>query len=345
MTCKTGRVPDVAVLVPVFNAAPWIGDAVRSVLAQEGCTFELHLIDDGSTDGTAELAEAAARGHRAFQLTRGGRQGLVASLNLGLATIPLETPFVARFDGDDLMLPGRLAAQVAFLRDHADIALVSSRVEVERAPDAAPAQGMDRYVAWLNALETPEQIARELFVEAPVCHPAVMMRSEVLRGAGGYHDRVWTEDYDLWLRLHEAGHRFHTLPTPFVKWRDHGARVTRNDARCRPDRFFLIKAHYLRRRFGDRLRIWGAGRDGRRLAAALVNEGVTIDAFIDIDPRKIGREKRGGTVPVLGESSLLGPGDGAPIVSAVGIPRARQEIRDALDAKGYVEGLDYVCGA
>jgi len=338
-------VPDVAVLVPVFNAAPWIQDAVRSVLSQSGCKFELHLVDDGSTDGTAELAEVAAAGHPAFRLTRGGRQGLVASLNLGLALISPEMPFIARFDGDDLMLPGRLAAQRGFLLDNPDIAVVSSRVEVERAEDAAPAQGMDRYVDWLNGLEKPEQIAREIFVEAPVCHPAVMMRADVLRGVGGYRDRVWTEDYDLWLRLHEAGHRFYTLQVPFVRWRDHGARVTRNDPRCRPDRFFLIKAHFLKRRFGDRLRVWGAGRDGRRLAAALANEGVTIEAFIDVDPRKIGRLKRGGTVAVVGEADLLGPGDGAPIVSAVGIPRARQEIRDALDAKGYVEGRDYVCGA
>lgn len=338
-----------AVLMPARNAGRWIEATLASVLAQTWGDFTLLLVDDGSTDDTAALASRTAQGDPRLQLVPGPGRGIVAALEAGRAALAPSVRYVARMDADDLMHPERLALQVAALEAEPDLAVVASRVallrDFEPGDDAGiDADGMARYVAWLNTLDTPASVAREMFVESPVCHPAVMMRRDALAAVGGYQDPPWTEDYDLWLRLHLAGHRFRVLPEVLHTWRDHGRRTTRTDPRCAPDRFPVLKAHYLVRRFGRELRLWGAGRDGKRLARALEAEGAQITCFVDIDPRKVGGVRRG-QVPVVGADALRGPGDGPPIVSAVGIPRARAEIRDALDAKGYQEGVDYVCAA
>ncbi len=344
-----GQPDDIAVVIPVRNAAPWIAGTIASTLAQSYPHFRLHLIDDGSTDHTAAIAAAAADGDPRMDLFTIPASGITAALNVGLARVAPSATFIARMDGDDLMHPDRFARQLAFLRERPDIDVLGTSVQVLRDHDltdafGAQTAGMDRYVAWLNGLAGADLIGREMFVEAPVCHPSVMMRAEAIRAVGGYQDHVWTEDYDLWLRLHLRGHRFWTLPDVLHTWRDHGRRVTRTDARCGPDRFFLAKAHYLTQRFGKRFRIWGAGRDGTRLARALEGEGAAVEVFYDVDPRKIGRHRRGGA-PVRSYTELCGPDGGAPILAAVGIARARSEIRGMLSRLAYVEGTHYVCAA
>jgi hypothetical protein len=73
-------------------------------------------------------------------------------------------------------------------------------------PRAALGAGMRAYEAWLASVDSPERVRREAFVECPVAHPTLAIRAELLR-AFGYRDRGWPEDYDLLLRLLEAGHR------------------------------------------------------------------------------------------------------------------------------------------
>ena len=273
--------------------------------------------------------------------------GIVQALNTGLEAVSPSCRYVARMDADDVMAPERLGRQLAWLDAYPGTSVVASRVRILRdfavgEGDGVDASGMERYVAWLNGLAGGD-LGREMFVEAPVCHPAVMIRTDVLRTAGGYCLERWTEDHDLWLRLHLAGHRFETLPETLHTWRDHGRRLTRTDARCGTEALLAMKAHYLVRAFGTELRIWGAGRDGRHLARALEREGAEITAFIDVDSRKIGGVRRG-QVPVVGLDRVETAGSG-PIVVAVGIPSARAEIRQYLDARGLVEGRDYVCAA
>jgi len=321
------------VLLPVRDCAQTVGAAVDSVLQQRFADFTLLVIDDGSTDETADVVAARDSDDR-VTLVRGPARGLIGALNAGLERV--ESPYLVRMDGDDLMHPDRIGAQVQALDGDASLALVSSRVALD-----PPDSGMARYVEWLNGLVTPEQIAAEIYVEAPVCHPSVTLRTEVLRAVGGYRDRGWAEDYDLWLRLHQSGARMAQVPRTLHVWRDHDRRLTRTDPRYAPARFFDLKAHFLARVLDGRARIWGAGRDGRRLARALVAEGVVIEAFIDIDPKKIGGVRRG-DIPIIGPDGI---GDGAPIISAVGVRGARADIRRRLTTLGLEEGADFICAA
>jgi hypothetical protein len=205
---------------------------------------------------------------------------------------------------------------------------------------------MIRYEQWVNRLVRHEQMEREFFIESPIPHPSAMIRRELLERLGGYRDRGWPEDYDLWFRCLECGARFEKVERPLLRWRDRPDRLSRVDARYSADSFLRLKAHFLARRLRASaprgVLVWGAGPIGRRLSRHLANEGVSIEGFVDIDPRKIGRTRRGVSVfspEVLEETR------GIRVLAAVGAPGGRERIRAHLDGLGYDEGTDYLCVA
>jgi hypothetical protein len=163
--------------------------------------------------------------------------------------------------------------------------------------------------------------------------------------AGGYQDHGWAEDYDLWLRLYLRGASFAKLPEMLVEWREHPQRLTRTDARYSLENFLRAKAHYLALgplRGRDAVVIWGAGMIGRRLARQLEYQGAPLVAFIDIDPRKIGRTRR--SLPILPADALLDwlrRYRNPVILAAVGIRGARSLIRQQLSGMGLSEGQDW----
>jgi GT2 family glycosyltransferase len=332
--------PLVSVLLPYRNAQSTLGEALESVLAERDVDFELLAIDDGSTDaGPSIVADFAARDSRVRALATGGR-GLVAALNHGLASA--RAPFLARMDGDDVTLPGRFAAQLASMERDAKLGAVGTLVE--GFPSQAVGEGLRRYIEWQNAIVTPEEHAREIYVESPLCHPSVMLRRAAIVQLGGYRDIGWPEDYDLWLRLHAAGWHLAKVPALHLRWRHREGRATFADPRYAIERFMEAKAGPLAAhvaRLGRPMIVWGAGPTGKRLARALERHGRRAERFVDIDPRKIGRVARG--APIVSPERLV---RGAQtVVVAVGARGARDLIRAHLGGVGFVEGDDYVCAS
>ena len=144
-------------------------------------------------------------------------------------------------DADDVAHPERLQVQLEELERDPKLDVVSCRV-AHFSDNGPVGRGFQLYEEWLNALVCHEDILRERFVESPLPHPTVMARKRVLLAAGGYRDRGWPEDYDLWLRLAERGCRFGKVPRVLLHWRDHGDRLTRNDSRYAVERFLERKA-------------------------------------------------------------------------------------------------------
>jgi hypothetical protein len=245
-------------------------------------------------------------------------------------------------DADDLSLDGRFAAQVRALDADPTLGAVATRVRA--FPDEAVGEGLRRYVAWQNALVTPEDHARELFVESPVCHPSVMLRRRAFDQAGGYRDVPWAEDYDLWLRLDREGFRLAKLPEEYLHWRIRPGQLTFTDPRYALDRFLDAKAAHLGprlSRMGRPFSIWGAGPTGRRLARALERHGHAPSRFVDIDPRKIGRTARG--VAIVSPDAIDRTRE--CVLVTVGARGARDLIRSHLHAHGWSEGDDFVCAS
>jgi glycosyltransferase involved in cell wall biosynthesis len=331
--------------MPCHNAGATVDEAVASMLSQTLADFELVAVDDGATDDTRVRLEAWSRRDERVRVLPQAHVGLVQALRIGLSAC--RAPLVARMDADDRSAPERLARQAEHLEAHPQVAVVGCLVRGFPASDVR--EGFRVYLEWLNGVATPEAIARELFVESPLAHPSVMMRREWLERVGGYQERGWPEDYDLWLRLHLAGALFDKVPQVLLDWREHPARATRTDPRYAVEKFLMAKAHYLA--LGplvgrESLIIWGAGQMGRRLSKHLLRRGAPLRAFVDIDPAKVGRVRRG--VPIVAPADLRQLWSSLPrpvLLAAVGSRGARRLIREQLEAMGLVEGRDWWAAA
>jgi hypothetical protein len=246
-------------------------------------------------------------------------------------------------DADDLAHPQRLERQAGYLNTHPDTALVSC--QVAGFPADQVGAGLQVYLDWQNALLSDEDIRREIFVESPITHPSVAFRRAWVEKVGGYQEHGWAEDYDLWMRLYLAGARFAKLPEVLLWWREHPERLTRSDSRYSLENFLRLKAHYLASgplQGRDAVFIWGAGMVGRRLSKYLLQQGLPLVAFFDIDPRKIGRTRRG--LPILPPEELpgwWGRWQNPVLLAAVGARGARLLIRQRLVSLGLREGQDW----
>jgi glycosyltransferase involved in cell wall biosynthesis len=334
----------ISVVMPVHNAAPTLAAAVDSLLGQTEPAWELVAIDDGSTDASRAILEAYARRDRRIRVIRAERRGLVSALNAGLSATA--GPLVARVDADDVCLPERLARQRRHLESRPALGLVASRVRFGGDPERAA--GYARYVDWTNRLLTHEEISLARFVESPLAHPSVMFRRTLVERWGGYADGDFPEDYELWLRWLEAGVRIEKLAEPLLVWNDSPTRLSRCDRRYAKEAFYRIKARYLARWLAvhnlhhPAVILWGAGRITRKRAQPLVDQGIAVEAFIDIDPRKVGR--RIGGRPVLSPDELP-PAGTSFVVSYVGSSDAREQIEARLQAAGYRRGVDFITAA
>lgn len=324
-------VKSVSVVMPARNAAGTIADALRSVLNQDWTDLEVIVVDDGSTDGTADVVRSFADS-RARLLQRSA-EGLVPALNAGVSVARAD--WIARMDADDVAHPQRLTKQME-LTGACDVIGCGVRI-------IGAGEGYARYAEWLNALVGHDAIMRERFIESPLAHPTVLVRKRVLTQAGGYRDMGWAEDYDLWLRLAALGARFGKSPDILLDWFDTPKRTSRVDGRYSEEAFLRCKAHHLKRGpVPERCIIWGAGPVGARLARALRGEGVVVERFIDIDPRKIGNV-RGGS-PITGVETL-DPERDPVVLSAVASRGARDLVRAELVRRGFTEGQNFWCTA
>lgn len=180
--------PLVSVIMAAYNAAEHIGEALESVLAQEWRPLEVVVVDDGSTDETAEIV----RRYPDVVYVQQENQGPSAARNAAVERSSGE--FVANFDSDDLLPPTRVGDQARYLLAHPDVGVVFGRQE------------------WLNA---PEWMARDQVYGDVDGIPlsSVMFRREVFFALRGYDTSfVHGEDMDLLVRMRELGIAYHVIP-------------------------------------------------------------------------------------------------------------------------------------
>jgi glycosyltransferase involved in cell wall biosynthesis len=332
--------PVVSILLPARQAAATLPACLASLARQTEPRWECLLVDDGSTDATAAAARRAAAADPRIAVHQTPHRGLVAALTMGLAHC--RAPVVARMDADDVMHRERLAAQLAALA--ADPALAAVGTHVRLFPRATLTDGRRDYERWLNAVDSPARVRAEAFVECPVAHPTLAVRTDVLR-AHGYRDRGWPEDYDLVLRLLAAGHAIGVVPRRLLAWRDAPGRLSRTADAYRLERFTALKAAFLASgplAGTDRYVLWGFGHTGRALRAALAAHGKHPSHVVDLHPGRLGQTIHGAAV--VPPDALRNIACRPVVVSVAGdVPR--NQIRTALDGMGFTELRDYVCAA
>jgi glycosyltransferase involved in cell wall biosynthesis len=331
--------PALAIILPVRNAAATLDAAITSCLRQGFRDLELRLVLNGCSDDSPEIARRhAARDPRVIVSQSAAEGGIVAALNDGWQATAC--PWVMRMDADDLSLPDRAETQLALLRATPELAAVTGRVLLVNPQG----DGMSRHVEWVNSLKSPQQIASGRFIECPLVHPAVMIRRDWLEQLGGYRQCAWAEDHDLWLRLLERGGRIGSTPATVLHWHDRPDRLTRSDPRYAMDRIWQLKATFIARLpevLARGVAIAGAGPIGKRLARLLMAEGTEVKGFFEVNPRRIGQQIAGIRVADAAEIGSRWPT--AVLLSAVGIPGGREQVRGVATAAGFTEGADFWC--
>lgn len=200
----------VSVLLPVYNGAVTLPQAMESILRQAHDDFELLVIDDASTDESVVIIrEYARRDSRVTAVMHERNAGLANTLNEGLRRARHE--LVARMDQDDESLPQRLGAQKKFLDAHPRVAAAGSWV-LHMGTRAE----FDRLV---RVPTEHNEIAATLSRENCLYHPSVMLRRSAVLEAGGYRGEFKNaEDYDLWLRLVRT-HQLANVAEPLLRYR------------------------------------------------------------------------------------------------------------------------------
>jgi glycosyltransferase involved in cell wall biosynthesis len=211
-----GPAPRLSVLIPAYDAADTIGEAVESVLAQSPPPFEVIVSDDGSRD---DLAGALAPFGEHVRVVRGRNAGLATARNRAAAVA--EGELLGLLDADDVWLPGRAAALVEAARQRPDLAVITTDAVVVR-DGVLDAQ---TYYA-TRAFPVARQdlgILRESFIFG-----AGAVRADAFHRAGGYRDGARSaEDWDLWLRLLLTGHSAGLIELPLYEYRRRAQSLTR----------------------------------------------------------------------------------------------------------------------
>jgi hypothetical protein len=205
--------PTISVLMPAYNAQAYLRDAVDSILRQTQQDFELILINDGSTDATAAIAEElSARDARIRYFTQENR-GIVATLNRGLELCRGE--FIARMDADDIAHPRRFEKQLALLRKDPRVVICGSDASI-----------LGRSGGVIRKPRTDAGCRAWLLVGPCFVHPSVMFRRTLVdRGLRYRPDFQYAEDYDFWHRAAALG-RMCNIKEPLLAYRFHGGQLT-----------------------------------------------------------------------------------------------------------------------
>lgn len=204
----------ISVLITVYNAAPFVGEAINSILAQTVDDLECIVVDDGSTDGTMRSVRAV--GDPRVRLIEGGRIGRGRALNLALARS--RGDLVAIQDADDLSHPKRLEIEQEALARRPDLAGVGTGqmlTEDDRPPS---------WTAWeVGSGPFPvKEITRRLVFLNPVSHTTLLLRRDALEAVGGYNEsRKNLYDWDILIRLAASGYKVGRLPIPLAAKRIH----------------------------------------------------------------------------------------------------------------------------
>ena len=200
--------------MPCYNVEKYVAEAIESILNQTFADFELIILDDCSTDKTAEIVKKYSDERIIYHKSE-QNLGLVDTLNVGLKLAKGE--FIARMDGDDISLPTRLEKQVRFLDENPDIILCSVGMELF---------GMENTV-WIRE-NNPEDVKITMMLYSPILHASSVFRKKVfLNNNLIYRTEAFpAEDYDLWSRAVFFG-KMVNIPEVLYKYRIHGIQVTK----------------------------------------------------------------------------------------------------------------------
>jgi glycosyltransferase involved in cell wall biosynthesis len=331
--------PGVSFLLPFRNAASTLDAAIDSIVHQSFTDWDLLLIDNASNDASVTIAHNWSQRDQRVRVIPESTIGIAHALNTGLTQT--HAPLIARMDADDISHPDRLVRQVECMNTHQETGVLSTCTRFETTVEKS--SGMQWFVQWQNTILTPHDHYVKRFVDAPLAHPTVMFRRELVDRFGGYDTGPLPEDHELWLRWMHHGVRFAKLPEELVIWNDNAGRLSRTHANYSVDAFFTTKAKWMakwleRKLAGRPVIIAGTSSLCQGRAAMLEAEGVRISAFTDVKRREVPGYS------FIPHDALPARGE-AFIISFISQRGTGERIATYFTSLGLIEGKDFILAA
>lgn len=328
-----------SILLPFRNAAPTLYAAIDSIAQQSFTDWELLLIDNASSETSSSIAHEWSQRDPRIRVIHEPTVGIAHALCTGLAQA--QAPLIARMDADDISHSERLARQVAYMHKHPEIGVLGTRTRFQTTVEKS--SGMQWFVQWQNAILSPHDHYVKRFVDAPLAHPTVMFRRELVDRFGAYDPGPLPEDHELWLRWMHHGVRFAKLPDELLTWNDHADRLSRTHPNYSVEAFFSTKAKWIakwleRKLNGRPLIIAGTSNLCRGRAQMLQEQGVIVSAFTDVKRREVPG------YAFIPHDALPARGE-AFIISFISQRGAGDRIAAYLLSLGLVEGEDFILAA
>lgn len=239
----------ISVVMPAYNAEKFIGESIESVINQTYQDWELIVVDDGSKDRTAEIAQGYADKDSRIKVFTKENGGISRALNYGLERA--QSPWIARLDADDIALPERFAKQLAIAESNPDVVIWGSWVHQINV--------YGQRVGFIKFYPTTTQEFYEMRARGePVrtVHPSVLFKKEVALAAGGYDPEMdGVEDSDLWARMYNTHGPMLNIPDYLTLYRVHPGSITAQKK--------FVQGEMARRHayIGRRNRAWSQGQE------------------------------------------------------------------------------------
>lgn len=325
--------PTISILMPVYNAAPFLVECLDSICQQSYTHWELLAVDDHSIDQSGAILRAYAKKDKRIKVFQNAGKGIIPALRLAFAESSGQ--YITRMDADDRMPPNKLAKMYALLNEKGRGRVVTGLVQY--FSEQGIRAGYRRYEKWLNTTLLEGRAYEEIYRECVIPSPAWMMHREDLLACGAFDSKQYPEDYDLVFRFYEKNFKIAVVPELVHYWRDHPERSSRTMEQYANAAYFALKIPYFLKLNYDPQRplvLWGAGKKGKSVAKLLISNKINFTWLCD-NPAKIGLSIY--EVPLF-EVAKLERLSHPLVLVVVSNPEAQLEI------KAYLKKLNFKAG-
>ena len=328
--------PDITIIMPVFNAASYLQECIDSILSQTERDWELFAIDDHSKDNSLQILLDYQSKDERIHIFNNKEKGIIPALRLAFSHA--NGIFITRMDADDKMAPTRLSQMKHQLLKHGKGYIATGLVRY--FSENTLGEGYQRYEKWLNDLTRQGTNFDEIYKECVIPSPCWMLYKEDLHAVGAFQPNTYPEDYDLCFRFYKQGLKVIPEHKILHHWRDYAIRSSRTDPHYADNAFLDLKVDYFLQLDWDntkQLVLWGAGKKGKRIAKILHEKGISF-RWICNQPRKWGHLLHGS----MFEDSRLLPDIPTPqIIIAVANPDEQLLITEQLRHLKLRKGVSY----
>ncbi len=317
--------PLISILMPVFNAQPWLEECLESIVNQSETNWELIAIDDISTDNSFDILHQYALKDERIHVFKNQSKGIIPALQLAFQHS--RGAYISRMDADDQMAPEKLEYLVKALLENGSGHITTGWVKYISPTKLG--DGYLRYEAWLNKLCSNNSNYEEIYRECVIPSPCWMCSREDLISVGAFDSATYPEDYDLCFRFYQNKLKVIGVQKILHFWRDYPERTSRNSPTYADQRYFDLKLPYfldLDYAADQPLVLWGTGKKGKLLAQKLIEQQINFH-WVTNNTKKIGLNIYGIHIEPFKRIANF---ETAQIIIAVAAPDDQKEINQYL---------------